>query len=178
MATASKKSDTKKKTAKKAAATPAKTGEVAPARSYSPFEDFDRFFNALMPRRWASPFRWDWPVMPEIQMPFEGKMPHVDVLDRDSEIVVRAELPGVEKDDLDVSMTDNSVTIKATSAQEEKEEKGDYFRHEISRGSFARTVGLPGDVDGSKAKAKFKNGILELTLPKLAKSRRKRITVD
>lgn len=180
MATATKKSRTKKKAAEKAArtTTPAKAGEAVPTRAISPLEGFDHFIESFMPRGWLRPFRWDWPAMPELHMPFEGKVPHVDVVDRDQEIVVRAELPGVDKDDLEVSMTDNTVTIKAVTSQEEKEEKGDYYRHEISRGSFARTVTLPGGVDGSKGKARFKNGILELTLPKLEKSRRKRITVE
>jgi HSP20 family protein len=100
------------------------------------------------------------------------------VIDRDEEIMLRAELPGVEKKDLDVSITDNTVTIKAISSTEEKEEKGDYYRCEISRGSFARTIALPSNVESDKAVASFKEGILELTLPKVEKSQRRRINVE
>ena len=106
------------------------------------------------------------------------KVPKIDVINRDKEIVVKAELPGVAKEDIDVSMTDNTVTIKGSTSHEEKEEKGDYYRCEISRGSFSRTVALPGDVDADKAKASFNDGILELTLPKVERSHRKTINVE
>jgi len=101
----------------------------------------------------------------------------VDVIDRDDEVVVKAELPGVEKKDLDVSVTETSVTIKGTTSHEEKEEKGDYYRCEISRGAYARTVALPSYVDADKAKASFKDGVLELTLPKVEKSKRRSIEI-
>jgi HSP20 family protein len=108
----------------------------------------------------------------------ELRMPKVDVVDRDEDVLVRAELPGVEKKDLEISTSDTSVTIKATTRHEEKEEKGDYYRCEITRGSFARTVSLPAQVQSDKAKANLKDGVLELTLPKVEKSKRRTIAVD
>ena len=82
------------------------------------------------------------------------------------------------KKDLKISMTDNSVTIKATTSYEEKEEKSDYYRSEIAQGEYTRTVGLPADVDIEKAKSIFKNGVLELTVPKLEHSQRRTINVE
>jgi HSP20 family protein len=79
---------------------------------------------------------------------------------------------------MEVSMTDNTVTNKGSTSHEEKEEKGNYYRSEISRGSFSRTVVLPSDVDADKARASFNDGILELTIPKVEKSHRKNITVE
>lgn len=105
-------------------------------------------------------------------------MPKVDVIDRDDEVVVRAEIPGVAKDDLDISVTDNTVTIKGETKRESKEEKGDYYRCEISRGTFARTLPLPANVDSDSAKAKFEDGVLELTIPKVEKAKRRTIKVD
>jgi HSP20 family protein len=105
-------------------------------------------------------------------------MPKVDVVERDNEIVVRAEVPGVDKKDLDVSVSDNAVTIKGSTRHEEKEEKGDYYHHEISTGTFSRMVSLPANVDGSKAKADFKDGVLELTIPKVGQSKRHSIKLD
>jgi len=93
-------------------------------------------------------------------------------------VVVRAEVPGVEKENLDISMTDNSITIKGSISREEKDEKGDIYRCEISRGTFSRTVALPAAVDGSKAKAKMKDGVLEITVPKQQKSTRRSIQVE
>lgn len=68
--------------------------------------------------------------------------------------------------------------IKGNTSHEEKEERDDYYRREISRGSFTRTLALPGDVDSSKAAAKFKDGVLELTLPKVETSKRRTIKVE
>jgi HSP20 family protein len=93
-------------------------------------------------------------------------------------VIVKAELPGVDKKDLDISVTQNTVTIKGTTSHEEKEEKGDYYRCEMSHGSYSRTLSLPADVDEKKSKAKFKNGVLELTLPKLKKSKRHTVKVE
>ncbi|UCE88831.1 MAG: Hsp20/alpha crystallin family protein [Pseudomonadota bacterium] len=151
---------------------------VVPGHVLSPFEEMDRLFESFAPRGWMRPFRWDWPAWGDVAAPFEGKTPRVDVVDREAEILVRAELPGVDKKDLDISLTDNTVTIKASSAREEKEEKGNYYRCEISRGAFARTVALPSDVDTDSAKASFKDGVLELTLPKVERSRRRKIKVE
>lgn len=142
---------------------------------FSPFEEWDRWFESAFPSGWLRPMHAGWP---QLQMPFEGRLPKVDIIDRESEIVVRAEVAGVDKKDLDVSVTDNTVTIKGSTRQESKEEKGDYYRCEISQGSFARTVALPGDVDGSKAKANFKDGILELVLPKKEAAKRRSIKVE
>ena len=151
--------------------------KAEPRRGLSPFEEMDRMFEDFFPRGWMRPFRWEWPSLGEMAKPFEGKMPKVDVIDRDDEVVVKAELPGVEKKDLDVSVTETSVTIKGTTSHEEKEEKGDYYRCEISRGAYTRTVGLPSYVDADKAKATFKDGVLELTLPKVEKTKRRSIEI-
>jgi HSP20 family protein len=119
----------------------------------------------------------EWPSFPEMKA-MEGKLVKMDVVDREADVLVRAEMPGVEKKDIDVSVTDNTVTVKGSTHHEEKEEKGDYYRREISSGSFSRTVMLPAEVDGSKAKADFKDGILELVLPKIEKSKRHSVRVE
>jgi HSP20 family protein len=151
--------------------------KAEPKRALSPFEEMDRLFEDYFSRGWMRPFRWEWPSLGEMAKPFEGKMPKVDVIERDDEVIVKAELPGVDKKDLDVSVTENSVTIKGTTSHEEKEEKGDYYRCEISRGAYARTVALPSYVDADKAKASFKDGVLELKLPKVEKSKRRSIEI-
>ena len=152
--------------------------KVTPIRALSPFEDFERIFDEVWPSRWMTPFSFGRPSWSHLPAPFEGRTPHVDVVDRENEIFVKAELPGVDKDDVEITMTGNSVTIKGSTKAEEKEEDGSYYRCEISQGSFARTVSLPSEVDTEKAKAKFKHGVLKLTIPKMKKSERKSIKVD
>jgi HSP20 family protein len=105
-------------------------------------------------------------------------MPKLDIIERDNEVLVRAELAGVDKKDIDVSVTDRTVSIKGCTKKETREEKGDYFRAEISQGSFSRTATLPCEVDGEQAKAKFSDGMLELTIPKLEASKRHPIKVE
>jgi len=147
-------------------------------RVLAPFDEMDRLFDRMLPSNWLRPRHWEWPAWTEHLAPFEGKTPRVDIIDRESELVIRAELPGVKKDDLDVSLNDNSVTIRGTTKKEETEEKGEYYRREMSYGEFSRTVALPSEVDRAKAKAVFKDGILELTLPKAETAKRNSIRID
>jgi len=152
--------------------------KMAPLRALRSFEEMDRMFDDFFTQGWMKPFRFVHPPWSRLPSPFEGRTPQVDVIDRDKEIFVKAELPGVDKDDVEITMTNHSVTIKAETRIEEKEEKGDYHRCEISRGSFSRMVSLPSEVDTDKAKAKFKHGVLKLTIPKLKKSKHKSVKVE
>lgn len=151
-------------------------GEVqkAPVRMLTPFEDMERAFGDFFGRGWLRPFRWERPLLADIAL----AAPKVDVIDRDEDVLVRAEVPGVKKDDIEISISGGMLTIKGETKHEEKEEKGDYYRCEISRGGFARTLTLPAEVDDTKAKAAMKDGVLELTLPKVEKSKRRSIKID
>ena len=135
---------------------------------------FDRMFEEFFPRGWMRPFRFGHGFWTEDV--FEGRTPRIDIIDHEDDLLVRAELPGVEKKDLDVSLTEDSVTIEAKSRHEEKAEEERYYRHEITRGEFSRTLPLPCRVKGDEAKAHFEGGVLELTLPKVEKT--KRLTVE
>lgn len=173
---------TKNNTGNKGEVTVRKSGEdiakTQDSRSLYPFGEMDRLFENFLARSWLRPLHWDIPSFEDFRTPFEGKVPRVDVIDRKKEVVIRAEIPGVKKKDLDVSMTDTTVTIKGTTSHEEKEEKDDYYRSEITKGSFSRTVALPDNVDAGKAKASFKDGVLELTVPKVEVSKRHRIKLE
>ncbi len=138
------------------------------SRPVSPLRELDRLFDGLLARDWLHPGRWD---------RLEPRMPRVDVLDRDTEVVLRAEIPGMERDDLEVSVSDRTVTIKGESRKESEQEQGEYYRCEISRGSVLRTVELPCDIDADKAQASFRNGVLELTLPKAKGAHRRRLDI-
>jgi HSP20 family protein len=106
--------------------------------------------------------------------PFESRMgaftPQVDVTENDKEIKISAELPGMDEKDIDLSLQNDMLTIKGEK-KEEKEDKGkDYYRMERSYGSFIRTIPLPVEVETDKVEAKFKKGVLSITLPKTAKA--------
>lgn len=144
------------------------------------FKEMDRFFDEYLPRRWWHQLHRDWPSISTspAMSPFEGKTPRVDVIDREEDILIKAELPGVDKKDINITIANNILTLEASMSKEEKEEKAEYYRQEISRGSYRRTFELPAAVKDNEAKATFKNGILELTIPKMEKTKRSTIKVE
>ena len=156
----------------------AKTGEVqkAPSRMMRPHEEMERMLEDLFSHGWLRPFRWE--RLPELTLPFEGRMPKIDVIDRNDEVVVRAEVPNVPRENIEISVTGNLFTIKGHTKREEKEEKGDYYRSEVSQGSFSRTVTLPAEVNEAAAKAQLKDGLLEVLLPKAEKSKKRAIRIE
>jgi HSP20 family protein len=147
--------------------------ERMPARVPTMFEEMDRMFDDFIGRRWPRPLRWARPLA-ELEL----NEPKVDVIDRDEDVLVRAEMPGVKKEDIEIAISGSMLTIRGETKREEKEEKGDYYRSEIYRGAFSRMLTLPAEVDETKAKATMKDGMLELTLPKLEKAKRRTIKVD
>jgi HSP20 family protein len=149
---------------------------VTPSRGLTPFEEMDRMFDTLLSRGWMRPFRELWPEWAGL----EGmtlRSPHVDLIDREGELLVRAELPGVDKKDLEVSLTGNSLTVRAETRRETKEEKGEYFRAEIAQGAFSRVLQLPEEILPQEVQASFENGILEVHLPKAHKVEPRKIEV-
>jgi len=164
----------------------ATTGKKAVTKSEPPkafagwpsvYEEFDNLFDNYFNRKWPHMFWPDKNRLNDLWGTFEMRSPSMDIIDRDNEVVVKVELPGVEKNDLDVSISDDTLTVRGTSGKEHTEEKGDYYRSEIRKGSISRTVSLPPGVDSAKAAAKFKDGILELTIPKTNTSKRKTVKI-
>lgn len=154
-------------------------GKTRPTRRMmAPLGEFEHLVAQLKSPDWMHSFHWPGAVQSHIPMFAEGKVPKVDIIDNDNDLLIRAELPGVDKKDLDISMTDNRVTIKASTNYEDKEEEGNYYRSEIAQGEYCRTLTLPADVDIEHAKTSFKNGVLELTVPKVEHSQRRTIKVE
>ena len=132
-------------------------------------QELERFFGNRFPNI------FDWSSRSSL---FDSAMPSVDVIDKENEVCVRVEIPGFKKKEVDISVNDRALTIKAESKSESKEEDGDYHRREIAQGYLVRTVELPAEVDGDKAKASLEDGILSVTVPKVARSKRKRVKID
>lgn len=104
--------------------------------------------------------------------------PSVDISETDTAYLVKGEIPGVKKEDVRVTIQDSMLTIQGERKQE-KEEKGKKFhRIERSYGSFVRSFRVPDDVDENKVKAEFKDGMINVTLPKSAKAKAKAVEVS
>lgn len=109
---------------------------------------------------------------------YEEISPSVDMYDNKDEIVVKAEVPGIDKENIKISISDNVLTIKGEMKKEEETKEEDYYYSERSYGSFLRALNLPAKVVENKVKAEFKDGILEIHIPKAAESKPKEIKVE
>jgi HSP20 family protein len=103
--------------------------------------------------------------------------PPVDIHETDDALILKAELPGFSKDDVNVEIKDNTLTLKGQRQDEKEVKEEQYHRRERSYGSFQRTFMLPAIVDAEKATATYKDGVLELRLPKRETAKPKRIAV-
>jgi HSP20 family protein len=127
-------------------------------------DDFDRFIDRF--------FSKDFEI-------WEGQREfNVDIYEDADNIVIKAEIPGVNKEDISVSLTDDTVTISGKKTEEKKIEKENYYRKEIRTGSFSRSFTLPCAVDREKVKATYKNGVLEIVLPKSEKEKAKEVKIE
>ncbi len=104
--------------------------------------------------------------------------PSVEVSDTTESVIVKAQVPRVSQDNIQVSITDETLTLKGEMKKEEKKEEENIYRREFHYGSFARTIPLPAAVQSEKAEAKLKDGVLEITIPKSEKAKVKEIPVQ
>jgi HSP20 family protein len=103
--------------------------------------------------------------------------PSLDVAETKNDIVVKAELPGMDQKDIDISLSNGVLTIKGQKKQEKEEKEENYHLIERSYGSFTRSIQLPGDVQSDKINATYKNGVLKVTLPKSEEAKKKEIKI-
>lgn len=148
----------------------AKTGED------SPFLALQRDINRVFEDFWK---RFD------LTAPFGGNGqlnafgPRADIAESDKEVEITVELPGMDENDIEVALSDDILTIKGEKKTDREEDKKGYYLSERSYGSFYRTIALPPGVDTEKADARFKKGVLTVTLPKTpeAQARVKKVEV-
>jgi HSP20 family protein len=106
-----------------------------------------------------------------------GWAPAVDMVDHKEEFVLRADLPGLDEKDIEVTVEDGTVTIRGERKEETEEKKEDYYFSERTYGVFARTLPLPAGVEADKVKATFKKGVLEVHMPKAKETKCKKIEI-
>lgn len=117
---------------------------------------------------------WPWPWRAgEVR----GWAPPVDMLDRKDEVILRADLPGLEQKDIEVTVEEGILTIRGERKEEKEVKEEDYYCCERWAGAFARSFVLPPGVDAEKIKATFKNGVLEIHLPKTKEVKGKKIEI-
>ena len=104
--------------------------------------------------------------------------PEVDIHETEDSFVVKADLPGISKEDIQIDLKDSTLTLKGEKKFENKVSKENYIRVERSYGTFVRSFTLPQNVDAEKIKAVYKDGVLELTLPKKEEAKPKQIKVE
>ncbi len=129
--------------------------------------------NWLFDESFLRAFGDDWMTL----WPERGIGVPVDMYETDNEVVVKASVPGLKPEDLNITVTDDLLTIKGETKDEQEVERGSYHLRERRYGAFERTIRLPVPVKADKAEAVFQNGVLTLTLPKVEKARAKTIKV-
>jgi HSP20 family protein len=162
---------------------PTHKGEVK--RGGVEFERMLNRFDQMMGDWWGRPFSSLMPSLPSLNRPsralmseaFSLRAPAVDLYEGDDEVVIKAEVPGMDKGDLKVDLTDSMLTISGEKKKEESIKEEAYTYSERSYGSFSRSLNLPCAVKSDKAKATFKNGVLEVKLPKTEEAKKRHITV-
>lgn len=129
-------------------------------------EEVNRVFGrSFLPSRWvARGHGGEW-------------LPEVDITEEKDHILVRADLPGMKQEEISVEVDDGMLTIKGERTRESESKEGKTYRIERSSGSFLRSFTLPAGVDASKVNAAYKNGVLEVTLPKREEAKTKQIKV-
>jgi len=152
-----------------------KKEEIVPADYWGPnwmnpmavMGDMDRLFEG---------FRNDWQnafMYPRGGATDSVRQPLVDLADNGKEYIVKAEIPGVNKEDLNIEVSENSIEISAESKEEKREEKKGYIRRERRYASFYRSIPLPEEIVPDKANADLKEGVLTVTLPKTSAPEKK-----
>jgi HSP20 family protein len=121
----------------------------------------DRFFGNAALSEWESD---EW-------------IPSIDVSENDGHITVRAEMPGLEAKDIDINVSGDLLTLKGDKKEEKEEKEARYHFKESYAGTFQRVVRLPAEVQSDKANAKFKNGVLDIVLPKARETQTKKIEI-
>jgi len=150
-----------------------KPGEIA-----SRVEDIEHWMERFMDDMWRRPLpnllgrdRW-LPIRP-----LSIRMPSIDVYEEKDSVVVKAELPGMTKGDIEVNLEGENLTIKGEKKEDKEVKEDNYYRRERSYGSFLRTVALPSEVKQDEVKASFKDGILEIRMPKTEEAKKKSVSV-
>ncbi len=145
---------------------------LIPWRPFRELEEMERRFGDML----------SWPLLPAVwrRIPTMemGWAPAIDVFEKEDKFVVKAELPGMKEEDIDISVVGNTLTIKGERKAESEVKEDNYYYCERSYGSFSRSIDVPSNVDAKKIEASYEDGILEVSLPKIPEVKPKKISVS
>lgn len=133
--------------------------------------ELGRLFDEFLDPFWAS-------SLPAVGEKLSAFTPSLDVKDTEKEIKVTVELPGMEEKDIELTLEDNVLTVKGEKKDEDEKKDESYYRVERFYGSFHRSILLPAEIDGDKVKARFKKGVLTVSVPKVKPEQAKRKIID
>ncbi len=145
---------------------------ITPWRPFRELEEMERRFEDVFGRPFVPAA---WRRFPIREMAWA---PAVEVFEKEDKYVVRADLPGVKEEDIGVSIEGDTLTIKGEKKSESEIKEESYYCCERSYGSFYRSIALPSMVDAKKIEASYEDGVLEVSLPKAAEVKPKKVTVS
>lgn len=148
------------------------------SRPVTPLYEIEKWFEEM----WKRPFSLFGPSFgPDFRLTERYEIsPSVDIYEEGNEVVMKADIPGIKKEDIKVDLVENTLTITGEKKREEKVEKEDYYRYERSFGSFIRRFELPAGLETEKIKAHFDKGVLEVRIPMTgeAEKKHKKIVIE
>ena len=145
---------------------------LIPWRPFRELEEMERRFEDIFGRPFMSAA---WRRVPAEE---RGWAPAIEVFEKEDRFIVKAELPGMKQEDIDVSVVGDMLTIKGERKAETEVKEEDYYCCERSYGGFSRSVALPSTVDAGKIEASYEDGVLEVSLPKAPEVKPKKISVS
>lgn len=141
-------------------------------RPFGGLEEMERRFEDILGRPFLPAV---WRRIPTVEM---GYAPAIEVFEKEDKFVVKAELPGMKEEDIDVSVVGDTLTVRGEKRSESEVKEEDYYCCERAYGSFSRSVALPSTVDAKGIEASYEDGVLEVSLPKAAEVKPKKISVS
>jgi HSP20 family protein len=148
-----------------------------PAKSvavWQPFEDLEEIGKSFDDLNGRPLWRGMWKRMPFEEMVWS---PAIDVVEKEDEFIVKVELPGVKENDIDISITGDTLTVSGEKRSDSEVNKKGYYYSESTYGSFSRSVTIPSTINTDKIEANCEEGVLEITLPKIPEVKPKKISV-
>ncbi|MFO0752414.1 MAG: Hsp20/alpha crystallin family protein [Thermodesulfovibrionales bacterium] len=134
------------------------------SRMLTSFDELEKWFETMWSRPSSLFGSSLWPASRLMDM--KELSPSVDIYEEGNELVMKADLPGVKRDEITIDLSGSTLTISGEKKQEEKLEKENYYRYERCHGSFHRSFELPEGIDRDKVSARFEDGVLEVRIPK------------